>query len=249
MGHKISTIHDYPSISPKTKPQILETRSIKSLSPPHAGKKSSFMQKMKELIHSKKKPQPDCNKVLKHENSQFTCKILEVDEFSKQQKLKQLQININNNREFNTFKRKSSFFDHLGISPTMSPHSPKSSKRNSQNLKRFSINDTGDTNLKENEIKGNKEEKQKIKTSKIRIQKSVSIDETKMGFQPFQSPLIRTSKFLKMPVSDDAALLVSNFSDYLNSVKEKKQIIYSEFIGNEKSMKHFLSNVLFFFKL
>ena len=182
-----------------------------------------------------------------------------MNEYTKQQKLEKPQFNIKNNDKVHTRKRKSSFFDHLGISPTLSPHSPKNPRRNSKNIKPFSINEIGENIPSESKKKKSEKEDittktkrnnetPKIKTSKIITEKSTSLYETKMGYQPFQSPLIRTSKFLKMPVSNLADLLASNFSDYLNSVKEKNQIMYSEFIGNQKSMKNFLLNVLFHFK-
>lgn len=259
MGQKISSPHAH--MHPLS-PPISDSRQTKSLSPPHSKggslvfpppvKKFSLLQRIRHAITSKpshprhfSEHEPTIKRqdsgILPMKRSSFFNKSLEVDEINRIQKLKHLHISTERVNETghsrNTFQRKKSMFDHIGISPTLSPtmsfHLSGNLTLNdlppkNASFQTFSKRKDDSPALKRGVKVEDIEREEKRKETSQNVKKLTENHQIKqpennkeISRRPFDSPLIRPSKFLKQPVTNASEMLASNFGEYLNSVRGK----------------------------
>ena len=278
MGQKLGTphVHAHPF-----SPPISDSRQTKSLSPPHnkgslifpppVKKKFSLLQKIRNAITSKPlhprhfsehdpKVKRQDSGTIPMKRSSFFSKTLEVDEVNKIQKLKHLHISTDRMNETghsrNTLQRKKSMFDHLGISPTMSPsmslHLSGTIPFNDPPQKIASFQTFGKRKddapalkrgIKVEDVEREEKRKEISKsvkklTDNPQIKQQENKNETSR--RPFDSPLIRCSKFFKQPVTNASEMLASNFGEYLNSIRGKHNNFTSGSPKNKTTTKNLI---------
>lgn len=287
MGQKLGTPHAHAHAHAHPfSPPISDSRQTKSLSPPHSKgslvlpppvKNFSLLQRIRNAITSKPHPHPrhfsehepkvkrQDSGIIPMKRSAFFNKTLEVDEVNRIHKLKQLHISTDRINETghsrNTLQRKKSMFDHLGISPTMSPsmslhlsgnipfNDPPPQKNASFQTsgKRKEDAPALTRGIKVEDVEREEKRKeisQNVKklTENPQIKQQENIKETSR--RPFDSPLIHRSRFLKQPVTNASEMLASNFGEYLNSIRGKHNNFASGSPKNKTTTKNLIKVIL-----